>query len=105
MSSPGSSLSAAGPPQDQRESGSYGGSETAWHPAREWLEGDEDEDEDEDEEFQPWSDGEDNDEMEDIWEEDDPSIRPGRNGFTYLFIPGCSHWFAWNRADDTCSRS
>lgn len=105
MSSPGSSLSAGGPPQDQRESGSYGGSETAWHPAREWLEGDEDEDEDEDEEFQPWSDGEDNDEMEDIWEEDDPSIRPGRNGFTYLFIPGCSHWFAWNRADDTCSRS
>lgn len=80
MSSPGSP--SAG---NRHEPSSRRGSDTVWHPAREWLEGNDDEDE-RDLDYQPWSD---EDDMEDIWEEEDAAAEQEDPGM----IDNQTYWF------------
>ena len=85
MSSSGSPF--AGGRQEPPEPPSPRGSDTAWHPAREWLEQAEEEGEEEDEDdldYEPWSDEEEHADMHDTWEDDYAEDQYGR--MTTLYI-------------------
>lgn len=73
MSSSGSpSAGGRQEPQSPRES------DTAWHPAREWLEEEEEEEEEDDLDYEPWSDEEEHADMQDTWEDDYAGDQYGR---------------------------
>ena len=71
-------MSSSGSPSagGQPEPPSPRGSDTAWHPAREWLE--EAEEEEDDLDYEPWSDEEEHADMQDAWEEDYAEEQDGR---------------------------
>ena len=81
-------MSSSGSPSagGQPEPPSPRGSDTAWHPAREWLEeAEEEEDEEEDDlDYEPWSDEEEHADMHDTWEDDYAEDQYGR--MTTLYI-------------------
>ena len=76
MSSSGSPF--AGGRQEPPEPPSPRGSDTAWHPAREWLEEEEEEEDEDDLDYEPWSDEEEHADMQDAWEEDYAEEQDGR---------------------------